>query len=100
MRFLNEPFANVWRQATPDRLLRWSLGVVYLWFGGLKLVSMSPVTELVRGAYPPLATIPLFCLLTVFEIGLGGLFFVARYKHRAGRSLVTFNATCCRQSRL
>jgi len=28
-------------------LLRWSIAIVYLWFGGLKLVNASPAAELV-----------------------------------------------------
>ena len=58
---------------SPERVLRWSLGLVYLWFGGLKLVNMSPVLDLVRGAYPPLAAVPLYCALTLFEVVVGGL---------------------------
>lgn len=43
----------------PERVLRISLGVVYLWFGALKVVGMSPVLELVRAAEPLLATLPM-----------------------------------------
>jgi uncharacterized membrane protein YkgB len=28
-------------------LLRWAIAIVYLWFGGLKLINASPATELV-----------------------------------------------------
>src|SRR5437879_2755152 len=37
---------------TPERLLGWSLGIVYLWFGALKLAHLSPVLELIRRASP------------------------------------------------
>lgn len=30
------------------RLLRWSLAIVFIWFGALKVVDMSPAAELVR----------------------------------------------------
>lgn len=52
---------------TPERLLRWSLGFVYLWFGLLKLVNTSPAVGLIRGLWAPLATIPFYCGLTAFE---------------------------------
>jgi len=29
------------------RLLRWAIAIVYLWFGGLKLINASPAAELV-----------------------------------------------------
>ena len=29
------------------RLLRWAVAIVYLWFGGLKLINASPAAELV-----------------------------------------------------
>ncbi len=54
-----------------DRLLRWPLGVIYLWFGALKLVGMSTVVELVRSAYPGFASAPLFCALALFELAIG-----------------------------
>lgn len=62
-------------RVTPDRLLRWSLGIVYLWFGALKFTNLSPVLELVRRTNPALATVPLYCGLAVFELGLGVLLF-------------------------
>ena len=54
-----------------DRLLRWSLGLVYLWFGALKLVGMSTVVELVRSAYPGFVAAPLYCALALFELAIG-----------------------------
>ena len=58
---------------SPERLLRVSLGVVYLWFGALKLVGVSPVLELVRRSYPSLGTLPLYLALTLIELTLGVL---------------------------
>lgn len=62
-------------RVTPDRLLRWSLGIVYLWFGALKLTNLSPVLELVRRTNRALATVPLYCGLALFELALGVLLF-------------------------
>lgn len=60
----------------PDRLLRLSLGIVYLWFGALKIVGMSPVLELVRAAHPSLATLPSYVALAAFEVSLGVLLLI------------------------
>lgn len=55
----------------PATLLGSSLGIVYLWFGALKLIGLSPALELIRRAYPPMATTPLYIALAVFELALG-----------------------------
>ena len=52
-------------------LLRLSLGVVFLWFGALKVAGVSPVTELVAGTVPwfdPSWFVP---LLGIVESALG-----------------------------
>lgn len=54
-----------------DQLLRSSLGLVYLWFGALKLLGMSPVLELIRAATPSLSSLPIYLGLAVFEVGVG-----------------------------
>jgi uncharacterized membrane protein YkgB len=56
--------------ATPERLLRLSLGIVYLWFGALKVMGVSPVIDLIRHSYPVLATPALFVGLGLFEVAL------------------------------
>ncbi|OGY98614.1 MAG: hypothetical protein A2855_02070 [Candidatus Liptonbacteria bacterium RIFCSPHIGHO2_01_FULL_57_28] len=56
-------------------ILRWSLGIVYVWFGALKLMGTSPVLDLIRGLHPNYPE-PIFCIiLGVWEvlIGLGFL---------------------------
>jgi uncharacterized membrane protein YkgB len=60
----------------PERLLRWSLGIVFVWFGALKLVNATPVTTMIRLTYPPFAAPPLFCALTGFEIAVGVMLLV------------------------
>lgn len=59
-------------------LLRYSLGITFLWFGVLKLIGMSPVADIILSAVPAvLSTQPFFffslALLEIF-IGLGLLF--------------------------
>jgi len=36
-----------WMSANGVNLLRWAVAIVYVWFGGLKLINASPATELV-----------------------------------------------------
>ena len=57
--------------------LRVALGVVFVWFGGLKLIGISPATELVEATVyflPPELFVP---ILGVWEV-LIGLFFLYR----------------------
>ena len=61
------------------RLLRFALGIVFVWFGALKLTGYSPVVSLIAHAIPwlpPERSVP---LLGVWEtaVGLGLLFGVA-----------------------
>jgi uncharacterized membrane protein YkgB len=60
-------------------ILRISLGVVFLWFGALKVFGVSPVADLVRTAYWFFPAGPFLTLLGVWEmvIGLGLLFKIA-----------------------
>ena len=51
-------------------LLRLSLGVVFIWFGALKLFDVSPVAGLVAGTIP-LPESALLPLLGAFEVVLG-----------------------------
>lgn len=58
------------------RLLRWSLGLVFIWFGALKPLGLSPANELVTATVtfiPPAIFIPLLGVWEVL-IGLGLLF--------------------------
>lgn len=59
--------------------LRIALGLVFVWFGTLKILGMSPITPILRQTYPFLA-LPVFTmLLGMWEtlIGIGLLFKVA-----------------------
>ena len=57
-------------------VLRYALAIVFLWFGLLKVLDMTPVTELVSQTYSFLPTAPFIFILGVWEclIGLGLLF--------------------------
>ena len=66
-----------WMERYGLRLLRLSLGVVFIWFGGLKLFpGMSPAEELVKATvyfFPPDVFFP---ILGVWEVLIGvGLLF-------------------------
>ncbi|MDO8496134.1 MAG: hypothetical protein Q7S43_01630 [bacterium] len=57
-------------------LLRISIGVVFLWFGLLKIFGVSPVVELVSNAYPFFSESVFVIVLGCWEaaIGLGLIF--------------------------
>jgi putative oxidoreductase len=62
-----------WYQAierTPIFLLRLSLATVFLWFGLLKLASVSPVVPLLKSSLPILAATPFLQLLGAVEVGI------------------------------
>lgn len=55
-------------------VLRISIGIVFLWFGWLKILGVSPVVELVSNAYPffpePIFMIVLGCWEAAIGLGL------------------------------
>ncbi|HMO51822.1 MAG TPA: hypothetical protein PKA21_11915 [Kiritimatiellia bacterium] len=62
-----------WMSRNGIRMLRWSLGVIFVWFGALKTVGMSPAQELVARTvywFPPEMFIPILGWWEVV-IGLG-----------------------------
>jgi uncharacterized membrane protein YkgB len=61
-------------------MLGWSLGIVYLWFGALKLTHLSPVLELIRRTSPLLATAPFYNLLALWELVLGVMLLAGVWK--------------------
>lgn len=56
-------------------MLRWSLAVVYIWFGALKLVGTSPVFDMITALHPSYPVPLCFVILGIWEvlIGLGFL---------------------------
>ena len=61
------------------RLLRVSLGIVFIWFGALKVIGRSPVVDLVTNAVPWIPPDVLVPALGVWEmtVGIGLLFRLA-----------------------
>ncbi len=52
--------------------LRLSLGIVFLWFGALKIAGYNPVYDLIANSMAPfLATAPWFTVLGIFEATIG-----------------------------
>jgi len=60
-------------------LLRISLGIVYIWFGALKLTDSTPVAALVAHTMPFLPEKVFVPALGVFEVALGLALLVGRY---------------------
>lgn len=59
---------------TPQRTimaLRWSLAVIYIWFGILKVLGYNPVYDIVNGTYPLLATEAGTIVLGLVEVLIG-----------------------------
>lgn len=66
-----DPVIAGWMERHGVRLLRWSVGVVFIWFGALKTVGMSPAQELVARTvywFPPEVFIP---ILGWWEVAIG-----------------------------
>ena len=56
--------------------LRLALGVIFFWFGALKVLGVSPVLSLVQQTYSFVPVHPFFLLLGFWEMGIGcGLIF-------------------------
>jgi uncharacterized membrane protein YkgB len=56
--------------------LRLALGVIFIWFGALKLLGFSPVLSLVQKTYSFLPLDAFLLLLSIWEMGIGcGLIF-------------------------
>ena len=56
--------------------LRIALGVIFFWFGALKVLGISPVLSLVQQAYSFVPAHPFFFVLGLWEMGIGcGLIF-------------------------
>jgi putative oxidoreductase len=83
---LLQPLTGAWDEPVFAALHRWSipalriaLGLVFLWFGALKVFGVSPITPMLRETYTFL-TLPAFIvLLGVWEtlIGIGLVFKLA-----------------------
>ncbi len=72
---------NLFSRDNALTLLRWSLGITFLWFGVLKLFNVSPVLPMIREALPAfLASSNLFMFsLAILEIVIGVLFLIKKF---------------------
>lgn len=80
MSFLNlDRFLVGWMHEWGIPILRVALGIVFLWFGALKVLDVSPVLELVQQTYSFMPYPTFFKFLGWWEIviGLGLVFKVA-----------------------
>lgn len=57
-------------ERNPLVLLRFSLAVIFLWFGVMKIAGVSPVTDLLRSSFPVLADPPFLQLLGLVEVAI------------------------------
>jgi putative oxidoreductase len=92
MRSVRRPAPDV-RQAierSAPVVLRWSLAVVYLWFGALKLTGSSPVTTLVTAAIPFGDPEVVVRVLGVLELVIG-LGLLSRRAHRVFLAVVVLH---------
>ena len=84
--FNGDSLARVLRAViSPQRMLGWSLGIVYLWFGALKLAHLSPVLELIRRTSPLLATAPFYNALALSELAIGLMLLARSEERRVGK---------------
>ena len=62
---------NSWYRQHEVLLLRIAVGVVFIWFGSLKILDMSPVMKMLASSFSFLAAPPGLILLGIFEVILG-----------------------------
>ncbi len=61
-----------------ESLLRWSFAIVYVWFGALKLVDLSPAHDLVELTLSWTSISTVVTVLGVCEVILGVMFLVPK----------------------
>ncbi|GII87899.1 hypothetical protein Ssi03_58890 [Sphaerisporangium siamense] len=68
------------RRRAPD-VMRWALGLVFLWFGALKVANATPVGDLVADtlSFVPVPASILVPALGLFEIAVGVLLVINRW---------------------
>ncbi len=60
-----------WSTEHLRELMRISFGIIFFWFGALKVFDVSPVYDFVVTAYPIFALPYLFTILGAFEVVVG-----------------------------
>lgn len=82
-------------------LLRWSLALIFIWFGLLKVAGYNPVFDLVHSVMPFAAVGSGLILLGIFEMVIGVGLFLNRWRlgihiilllHLAGTFITFFTA--------
>lgn len=76
---IDERVRGVLRRYGPD-VMRWTLGIVFIWFGALKVLNVTPVAGLVADtlAFLPIPASIVLPALGGFEIVAGGLLVAGR----------------------
>lgn len=74
--FFSESFL-VWLRKNSIVCLRVSLGIVFLWFGALKIFGVTPVAGLIQSSYPFFPYPAFIVFLGVWEAAIG-LGFIAK----------------------
>jgi len=68
-----------WMQRNATTLLRWSMGIVFVWFGALKLIpGLSPADGLIRASLSFLPLEYFMPVLAFWEIAIGVGFLLGR----------------------
>lgn len=68
-----------WMQRNATTLLRWSMGVVFVWFGALKLIpGLSPADGLIRASMSFMPLDYFIPVLAMWEIAIGVGFLLGR----------------------
>lgn len=62
---------NKWLQQHSVTVLRFALGIIFVWFGLLKLLDLSPIMSVVEAAYPLLPEPRLRLVLGMVEVIIG-----------------------------
>jgi len=64
-------------------IFRFALGIIFLWFGALKVFNVSPVYDFVVTAFPFFALPWMFSLLGIFEVCVSMCLLFNRFLHPA-----------------
>lgn len=62
------------------KTLRWSIAIIFIWFGVLKIFGYNPVFDLIHSVFPAMAVTPGLELLGIFETAIGIGLIVNRFR--------------------
>src|SRR3990167_7578432 len=74
-----EHILSIFIQKFSIHFLRYSLGIIFLWYGFLKVIGISPIEELVYRATHRVGTAEFDHFLGVWEMAIGLFFFFKNY---------------------